>query len=646
MKRQGCREFKRRVRVGLLTLSLTVAGLLGSGGRLDSPGSAEKEASKEVHARLAREIVAGEVKIHPASPLKGLKTYSDLAIVVDENIIAKRLPAAAKLTGSALKGGEHFGLSGGEAVAVFHYSYKRPAESQSTKPVRRELWCSVSKNQGKTWAEPRFVLADASVDGELLLSHVTLQGGLRLVLTRKGLPAELTCQEYQLQKLATLEDLKEAPPGSFVKRSASVSDSPWQTVEAVFVGDRMVKADSSELKLHRDLGLLTHISINGQVVHRSRAPANNPKLYETRAAITPKGDYLLMFPDGLHATGRDSKTNDLLAYRSSDQGKTWQGPIVPFGFAWNHRAFLPLVPSASSRIYAFGSHTARSPNPVGFRYSDDNGFTWSDLSLVRPVNQPEFGATGVIEMTQTDSGACLIGFHGIRMLRGEKRGEEWDWMAVPLNRPADGYATQVAWQMDELRVIKGRGQKVLAFARTREGHLWRLQSDDDGKNWSKPRPTTLVQPDAPPMVFHLSDGNTLIALHHNRFVPRTIFEAEHKWRSYPSYVAWEAKQKHSVKTWSLHDWVSRGEVWFSTSTDEGETWSEPRFLFANALDETEENTNGSYQCSYVDLLVDDGNIHMFVPHRWRQVIHLHMKESDLANCPTRAELSSQGDYQP
>ena len=54
------------------------------------------------------------------------------------------------------------------------------------------------------------------------------------------------------------------------------------------------------------------------------------------------------------------------------------------------------------------------------------------------------------------------------------------------------------------------------MARSPEGHLWQARSLDDGRTWSYPAPTPLVHPDAPPMLFKLSDGATLAAFHHNR----------------------------------------------------------------------------------------------------------------------------------
>lgn len=54
----------------------------------------------------------------------------------------------------------------------------------------------------------------------------------------------------------------------------------------------------SDLVADAELGLLRHRSLTGKIVHKARADARG--LFETRAVRTPKGDLLLMFPEGNH----------------------------------------------------------------------------------------------------------------------------------------------------------------------------------------------------------------------------------------------------------------------------------------------------------------------------------------------------------
>jgi len=189
------------------------------------------------------------------------------------------------------------------------------------------------------------------------------------------------------------------------------------------------------------------------------------------------------------------------------------------------------------------------------------------------------------------------------LLRSEDRGKTWTVLPGP--RPHGWFVPEYD-RMDEARPLAVGGGKVLTLARTPEGHLWELRSDDDGKTWSQPRPTPIVQPDAPPMFFTLSDGKTLIVFHHNNYDPNN-----------PHFGG-----------------ESRNQLWFTTSTDGGRTWSEPRFVMASV------NENRREQISYVDLLADKGNLHLFVPYGWKQTLRVRFNERDLAKMPTKATLAA------
>ena len=82
----------------------------------------------------------------------------------------------------------------------------------------------------------------------------------------------------------------------------------------------------------------------------------------------------------------------------------------------------------------------------------------------------------------------------------------------------------------------------------------------------------------------------------------------------------------------------RQEVWVSLSTDEGRTWSEPRFVYANAMTKKLQNAWWTYNCSYMDMFVDDGVLNLFFPHRWSRLMYLQLKEEDLTKLPTIEQL--------
>jgi len=384
-----------------------------------------------------------------------------------------------------------------------------------------------------------------------------------------------------------------------------------------------------------DLGLVCAAGITGQIIHRARWPERG--LYEARATRTPGGDYLVMFPDGSHYGQSDTKVNDMLAFRSSDQGRTWDGPVVAFDIDYDQHGFVPLIPRGTERIYAFGTQPIpqlytrenglHENTPIGFRFSDDDGHTWSDVQLIRPVNDPDFKGMSVMRMCETDAGTWIIGSHEADwscdplftrqyLLRSEDQGQTWQLLPAARH---DGWSAVDSNRMDEGRPINLGGGEVYCIFRTPVGHLWCARSLDDGRTWSDPEPTPLVHPDAPPMLFHLSDGKTLAAFHHNRY--------------YMTPKPYEGLNCKEV-------FLDRSEIWVALSADGGRTWGEPRFVLANALTPSFSQEFRDAQCSYLDVFPDAGDLHLFLPHRWERVVHLRFPEQHLATLPTREGLAS------
>lgn len=489
---------------------------------------------------------------------------------------------------------------------------------------RKRLTVKISSDECRTWPVSKVLEEGPSGYSDLGL----LPDGTVLCLYECGMVKGMTTTKAVTLARFNLQWLLAAAPPP---KAAELQIAPEVTV-----GGRTVSTGSPPpgLVLRKNLGLLTAAAVDGQVLHRARPPLGN--LFETRATITPGGDYLLMFPEGGHYAGsRGKKVNEMIAYRSSDKGRSWTGPTLALHIDYSQHGFIPLVPRGSKRIYAFGTqpiptkydwrHGLQENAPIGFRWSDDDGRTWSAVSLIRPVNDPEFKGMSVMRMCETDRGTWLLGAHDgdwsvkpLRtrqyLLRSEDQGRSWT--LLPGRRP-DGWFAEGFDRMDEGRPIALGGGKVLLMSRTPQGHLFTAWSADDGRTWTRPAPSTLVHPDAPPMLFHLSDGKTLVALHHNRHAQTT-------------YTGLTAK---------MEGMKDRSEIWASTSTDDGHTWSQPRFLLANAAVADQPNAWFNYQCSYIDAFVDRGVLHLFMPHRWQRALHLSVPESVLGSLPTREQLA-------
>lgn len=391
----------------------------------------------------------------------------------------------------------------------------------------------------------------------------------------------------------------------------------------------------SRMTLHPELGIVSVNEMSGLLVYREE---ELQQLFECRCEKTPSGDYLLMAPCGEHyADSTGEQHNWMYSWRSSDKGKTWEGPRKAFEIDYNQHGFVPLVPRGSNRMYCFGTqpvwaewdyseeHGQRENAPIGYFISDDDGWNWTGPFFIRPEEDPSFKGMSVTRMTETDSGAWLIGSHiadwskhplttSQYLLRSVDKGKTWH--IIPDARP-NGWQCPGFNRMDEGRVLNIGGGKVLFMIRTPEGHLWASHSEDDGKTWTTPVPTDLIQPDAPPMIELMPDGNTVICLYHNRHHDT-------------DYTGLSSQKKELMG--------DRSELWFTVSTDGGYTWAEPRWLFSNALKPTLASPFRNFQCSYVDIMFDEGKLKIFVPHRWQQILLLEIALEDLASCPTKEDI--------
>ena len=380
------------------------------------------------------------------------------------------------------------------------------------------------------------------------------------------------------------------------------------------------------IKVLDDVGLAGVEALDGAVLYRSEI-----EVKEVRAVITPGGDYLVMFPAGGHYGGNDKKSNTMLAQRSSDRGKTWTNPYIAYKIDFNQHGFIPLIPKGSKKIYGFGTqpvwglytreHGLAENAPIGYFYSDDDGFTWTGPELINPVNDPGYTGMSVMRMCETNRGTWLLGTHegysakppvitNLYILRSEDQGRTWELLP---KRRTGGWHVMPYHRMDEGRPIQV-GDRILFMTRTPEGHLWALWSDDDGKTWTDPAPTSLVHPDAPPMINLLSDNRTLVCLHHNRHHDATYTNL--------------SPENNIIMG-------DRSEIWAAFSEDCGKTWSEPGFLYCNAAALNRGIPFFNYQCSYNDLWADNGVLNIFVPHRWQQVVHLQIKEEEFFRLPKK-----------
>lgn len=595
-------------------------------------------------------------QVDPQRPPLGLKTYLDLGVMADEILIVRADSGAdkAEATGTAcplvrLK----MPAVAKEFEVAFGLGGTPAPDGRMPFCAPNVLWGSHSKDGGRTWGPARFIAALAQDGTAISGLNVTRLPAKKLeisFLNGCGRRVRLVWRPDNVRSFATAEDIRRAPEGRFVLKSAARDEeNPWRMRDDVCVGGDLVfseKAMPPEYGFDADTGLLKHRAIAARVVHTAQSPEGT--LYETRIARVPCGDFLIFIPDGMHGNTKNPTGNALRAYRSADEGRTWQGEGLPFGEG-RHFGVLPFAARMgdTERLFVFESHREAEMDgrlftrAFGGRHSDDGGRTFSEKEIFRMKDGRPFGGVGVIPISQseTKNGTLLVGFHHAKILRATRdqvaKSYAWEVTGPAETQSTDLFDPTLA-SMNELQVVSDAKTGLSqAFARTCGGRIWRMEGSNDGRAWGAPAPTPLTHPDAPPMFCRLSDGETLLALHHNRAVLRTVCEPMHsQWYAMPMPGKEQIARAERYPQ-SMNDWVSRSEIWCSLSKDGGKTWGEPRFLFANALQETLEDPNPNYQLSYVDAFAKDGVIHMVVPQRWARVLYLRLNESDLARIPTR-----------
>ncbi|MCY3749029.1 MAG: sialidase family protein [Chloroflexi bacterium] len=167
----------------------------------------------------------------------------------------------------------------------------------------------------------------------------------------------------------------------------SAAHPPQRLADTVNLQDRQVPlaAPPVGLVVRGHLGLITAPAVDGQIVYRTERGT----LFETRAIKTPGGDYLLMFPTNnlaapegrCHYGRQERKSNDLVAFRSSDRGETWHGPTRPIDIDYNLHGFIPLTP-APETAFPRAASTASAPNPSGLSTPPGAAFTRTPRSAI------------------------------------------------------------------------------------------------------------------------------------------------------------------------------------------------------------------------------------------------------------------------
>lgn len=297
-------------------------------------------------------------------------------------------------------------------------------------------------------------------------------------------------------------------------------------------------------------------------------------------AEAPNGDLLCLWYGGSYESGSDQT---LFLSRRPKGERVWTEPEVLVRDPEQPPGNAVIFVDGADRVWiVWGRMEASRPLRRGagwgecrllYRISTDNGFTWSNDEVMPgsfswlPRNVPIILANG--ELVLPVSGGASQAHDGAFFLITADNGKTWEQSAVI----AGGSQPTVVERADGSLMTFLRGEPRI---RSSESH-------DRGRTWTEATPTQLMNPGAGIAMTRLQSGELLL-VYNNSATKRTPLS-------------------------------------ITTSSDDGETWSDPLDLETNP-------GVYSYPCA---IQASDGKIHVTYTYRRYTIIHTEFNETWLTH---------------
>lgn len=324
--------------------------------------------------------------------------------------------------------------------------------------------------------------------------------------------------------------------------------------------------------------------------------------------ITRDGNWLCVLTTGKGREGQ--KGQHIVSTISADRGKTW-APLTDIEPADGPEASwaMPLI-VPSGRVYVFynyngdrvdrlGDHVGIRADTLGwyvYKYSDDNGRTWSSQRYRLPIRHTSYDDAnafkGKVQMFWGIGKPVIVGnsvFFGFSKVNHPDMTGSEGWFMRSDNILTESDPDKHQWEMlpegdiglrsiagpiaEEQNLVGLADGSLFAVYRTVEGYPCQAYSLDGGRTWTPPHFAEYVpggklikQPRACARIWKTSNGKYLLWYHNN----------------------------------SMKDFYNRNPVWILGGVERNGRvhWSQPEIL----LYDTETNT----KISYPDLIEQDG----------------------------------------
>lgn len=211
---------------------------------------------------------------------------------------------------------------------------------------------------------------------------------------------------------------------------------------------------------------------------------------------------------------------------SRDSGRTWTEPAVLFTSTTGENAMQPsFTRMANGEIgVSYSRIDSIAKATKVFRYSRDEGKTWSDEILISPSGG--YWTSAHDRMITLSGGRVLLTLHNKERVKPERivtqvgysddHGRTWKLSpqrlvvedVIPENRAKYGDRAGF-W---EGSIAERADGSLFMIGRTYTGWLYGTESSDRGVNWSAPRPTSLPSGAAPGRLERIPESGDLLVI--------------------------------------------------------------------------------------------------------------------------------------
>jgi len=276
----------------------------------------------------------------------------------------------------------------------------------------------------------------------------------------------------------------------------------------------------------------------------------NPRNGESTFIRLKDGSILLVYSQYCGDDPWDDGTARLAACRSEDEGKTWSAPWVivekdPEAQNYMSPSLIRLPNGELGMTYlrkAFLSEKVLECMPV-FRYSADEGRTWSDYRFCTPVHGYYCGVNDCAIVTKAGRILYPASDHGpgahtetgsihwpeypggvVRVFFSDDSGRTWDTLPGPISSPypdAAGFAEPGIFELED--------GTLWVWMRSTYGHQYQSISKDGGKTWSPASPAFRFTSADSPMRVKPAGGHAVAVFNPQAF--SCLYTAGEIWKS-------------------------------------------------------------------------------------------------------------------